>query len=293
MIKRYTRQVSTDNVPEELINHLAKISGLSPSEIQLTINEIQNQKLEIKQIINPFFDNLTQNRTKDNEKKTSELIDLGKFLYKMNIGNEVKIIECGEKPDFVIKYQGELIGVEHTGMYDDKVVAEIMTLKKILNKAQDQIKNDKKDITGLFNVIVVPSKLNERLDRDQNKLTQLICSFVIDSYYKKETEKPDFIDDLVYTPNPGFELTLGEDYWLSELTTESIATVISKKEGKLNSYKLNRNLNKYWLLIVIGGASSASSFRMSLDKLPTRLTQFDKVYIFENFKGTIIESIKS
>lgn len=211
----------------------------------------------------------------------------------MNIGNEVKIIECGEKPDFVIKYQGELIGVEHTGMYDDKVVAEIMTLKKILNKAQDQIKNDKKDITGLFNVIVVPSKLNERLDRDQNKLTQLICSFVIDSYYKKETEKPDFIDDLVYTPNPGFELTLGEDYWLSELTTESIATVISKKEGKLNSYKLNRNLNKYWLLIVIGGASSASSFRMSLDKLPTRLTQFDKVYIFENFKGTIIESIKS
>lgn len=279
MIKRYTRQVSTDNVPEELINHLAKISGLSPSEIQLTINEIQNQKLEIKQIINPFFDNLTQNRTKDNEKKTSELIDLGKFLYKMNIGNEVKIIECGEKPDFVIKYQGELIGVEHTGMYDDKVVAEIMTLKKILNKAQDQIKNDKKDITGLFNVIVVPSKLNERLDRDQNKLTQLICSFVIDSYYKKETEKPDFIDDLVYTPNPGFELTLGEDYWLSELTTESIATVISKKEGKLNSYKLNRNLNKYWLLIVIGGASSASSFRMSLDKLPTRLTQFDKVYI--------------
>lgn len=138
------------------------MTGTNPSEIQLSeemlanIQHQQNEKLEIKKIINPYYEELKSQNTKDSNKKLYELIDLGKFIYFLGQEGEIQIVECGEQPDFVIKFRNELIGIEHTGIYDDAVVAEIKTLRKIIGKCQEKLRSERSEVTGLFNVIVIP-----------------------------------------------------------------------------------------------------------------------------------------
>jgi|GEM_PF-3543955 len=297
--RRFVVKVSDDNSEEGLINILAKMTGVNPSEIQLSnevlanIQQIDSEKLELKKIINPFFDNLKSQNTKESNKKINELIDLGKFIYRLGLASNIEIIECGEQPDFIIRFQDELIGVEHTGIYDDDVVAEIKKIKKIISKCQNKLRNSRNDIKGLFNIIVVPSKLKGQLYSKESEIIQTICDFIIAEHEHKEIEKPAFIEDVIKAQHSVLELTLGEDYWLQELTIDAIAKTISKKENKIDTYKSLKNINKCWLLIVIDGASSASSFNVNLDTLPMHLTPFDRIYIFDNFKGTIIKGEKN
>jgi hypothetical protein len=287
MTKRYIRKVSTDNIPEDLVNHLSQISGLTTDEIHLEINQQQKEKLEIKKIINPFFDDLSSKGTKDSQKKVLELIDLGEFIYSLDDKNEIEIVECGERPDFKIKYLGELIGIEHTGIFNDDVVAEIKTLKKIIKKSQEKLNKEQSHIKGLFNIIVVPSEINGHLNRNLDSNVQNICDYVIARHKGDNFEKPNFIVDITYAPHPDLELTLGEDYTLTELTTELITKSIIKKEEKIDSYKHATGLSRFWLLIVIEGASSASSFNIQIENLPSHLVQFERVFIFDNFKKDI------
>ena len=299
LIKRFVGKVSDDNAKDGIIDLLSKMMGVNPSEIKLPdemLNQIdlmQDQKIEIKKIINPFYDSLKLQNTKESNKKINELIDLGKFIYYFELGNEIKIIECGERPDFIIKYKDELIGVEHTGIYDNHVVAEIKTLKKIIKKCQDKLNKEQSEITGLFNIIIIPSKIKDYLPFKENEIIQTICNYIIAKKQNQESEKPDFVSDLIQSQHPILELTLGEDYWLAELTATAIAATISKKENKIDTYKTSKNLNKCWLLIVIDGASSVSSFNIDLGAFPMHLTPFDKIYIFDNFKGLIIKGEKN
>jgi hypothetical protein len=299
MTRRFVGKVSDDNPVEGIINLLAKMTGVNPSEIQLSeemiasIQQQPNEKLEIKKIINPFYEELKSQNTKESNKKVYELIDLGKFIYYSAQENEIEIVECGEQPDFIIKFQNELIGIEHTGIYDDDVVAEIKTLKKIIGRCQEKLNNERTEITGLFNIIVIPSKLKGQLPLKETEVIQNICDYIISKQENTEIKKPDFIADVLRTQHPIIELTLGEDYWLAELTPEAIAKTISKKENKIDTYKSLKGLSKCWLLVVIDGASSASSFNIQLDSLPMHLTPFDKIYIFDNFKGAIIKGEKN
>jgi hypothetical protein len=297
MTKRFVGKVSDDNPLEGIINLIARMTGVNPSEIQLSeemianIQQQQNEKLEIKKIINPFYDELKTQNTKDSNKKVYELIDLGKFIYYSE--QDIEVVECGEQPDFIIKFQNELIGIEHTGIYDDDTVAEIKTLKKIIAKSQEKLSTEHSEITGLFNIIVIPSKLKGKLPLKEAEVIQTICDYIIAKQKNTEIQKPDFVADVIRTQHPIIELTLGEEYWLAELTPEAIAKTISKKESKIDTYKSLKGLSKCWLLIVIDGASSASSFNIQLDSLPMHLTPFDKIYIFDNFKGAIIKGEKN
>jgi hypothetical protein len=299
MTRRFVGKVSDDNPIDGIINLLAKMTGINPSEIHLSeemmanIQQQQNEKLEIKKIINPFYEEFKSQNTKDSNKKLYELIDLGKFIYYLGQESEIVIVECGEQPDFVIKFGNELIGIEHTGIYDDAVVAEIKTLRKIIGKCQEKLRSERSEFTGLFNVIVIPSQLKGQLPLKEADVVQTICDYIIAQQENIETKKPDFIADIIRTQHPITELMLGEDYWLADLTPEAIAKTILKKENKIDTYKSLKGLSKCWLLIVIDGASSASSFNIQLDNLPMHLTPFDKIYIFDNFKGVIIKGEKN
>jgi hypothetical protein len=126
----------------------------------------------------------------------------------------------------------------------------------------------------------------------ERRIIDTINDYIIATFDNIVTEKPGFISEVIHTENPRLELTLGEKYWLAELTTEAISKTISKKEAKIDTYKSLKEIKECWLLIVIDGASSDSSFEIKLKRLPTHLTQFDKVFIFDNFKGRIIEGKK-
>jgi hypothetical protein len=298
MIKRFVGKISDESSLDGLINLIAKMTGVDPSEIQLSdetlekFKSIGDEKLEILKIINPFFDQLRSLNTKDSNKKVYELIDLGKFLWYSKLETDIVILECSEQPDFLIKHQNNIIGIEHTGIYDDEVVAEIKTIKKIIKKCQEKLVVERSDIAGLYNLILIPQNFMTELKLSERRIIDTINDYIIATFDNIVTEKPGFISEVIHTENPRLELTLGEKYWLAELTTEAISKTISKKEAKIDTYKSLKEIKECWLLIVIDGASSDSSFEIKLKRLPTHLTQFDKVFIFDNFKGRIIEGKK-
>jgi hypothetical protein len=294
MIKRFVGKISDDSSVNGLINLIAKMTGLQPAEIHLpdeTLSKfklIQEEKLEILGLINPFYDQLKSLNTKESKKKIYELIDLGKFLVYSNFAKDVKIIECGEQPDFLIKYRDNVIGIEHTSIYDDEIVAEIRSIKKIIKKCQAKISNERSDVTGVYNLIVFPKKFMAELKVSERRTIEKINNYIIATRSNSVIEKPDIISDIIHTESSTLELVLGEKYWLKNLTTESISKTVFKKEVKIDTYKKLKNIKECWLLIVFGGASSDSSFNIELENLPRHLTPFDKIFIFDNFKGRII-----
>ena len=297
MKKRFVIKISEESSEEEIRNLLSEMTGLKPSDIQISEflenrSILQNQKLEIKKIINPFFDQLVSQPTKESKKKLDELIDLGKFLYFSGLANEVKLIECGERPDFIVKYKNDEVGIEHTGIFDDDVIAEINTIKKSIAKCEEQLRIRRSDIKGLFNIVVLPEKL-KALTLREAQIIESTCSYIVALNDKSQTEKPEFIFKVIRSQRSVLELTLGEDYWLANLTPEGIRKTMQKKEDKVDTYKSLRNIKSCWLLIVMGGASSSSSFDVDLNKLPKDLVAFDKVFLFDNFKGKIIEGKKN
>lgn len=299
MNKRFVGKISVDSSVEGLIDLVAKMTGMDHSEVQLPdetltrVKSLQEEKIKIAEIINPFYNQLKSINTKDSNKKAYELIDLGKFLWYSKLETDVKIIECAEQPDFLVKYQDKVIGIEHTGIYDDETVAQIRSIRKVIKKCQEKLNAERGEIVGLFNLIVVPEKFMTKVKFSEDKIIATINQYVISIFDNTVTEQPDFISEIIKADYPSLELTLGEKYWLAELTPEIISKTISKKESKIETYKSSKNIKECWLLIVSDGASSDSSFDIKLKKLPTHLTAFDKVFIFDNFKGRIIEGKKS
>ena len=299
MTKRFVGKVSGDSSVEELINLIAKLTGQDPTEIQLSDEFLANfkllheQKLKIKEIINPFYDELRLLDTKDSKKKIYELIDLGKFLVYSKLESDVKIIECGEQPDFLIKHLDKVIGVEHTTIYDDEIVATIRTIKKTIEKCQKKLATERAELTGLYNLIVSPIEFIKEFKLSEDKTIDKICNHIIAIHGNAETESPSFISETIYLNDVTLQVTLAEKYDLADLTPEAIAETISKKEKKVDTYRQLKKIKECWLLVVIEGASSDSSFKLSLKKLPTHLTRFDKIFIFDNFKGQIFEGTKT
>lgn len=299
MTKRFVGKVSGDSSVDELINLIAKLTGLDPTEIQLSdeflsnFKLLQEQKLKIKEMINPFYDEFRSLNTKDSKKKINELIDLGKFLVYSKLDSDAKIIECGEQPDFLIKHFDNVIGVEHTTIYDDEIVAAIRTIKKTIEKCQKKLATERGELTGLYNLIVSPKEFMKEFKLSENKTIDKICDHIIAIHGNADTESPGFISETIYLTDVTLQLTLAEKYDLADLTPEAISETISKKEDKVDPYKQLKNIKECWLLVVIEGASSDSSFKLSLQKLPTHLTRFDKVFIFDNFKGQITEGKKT
>ncbi|UAY52731.1 hypothetical protein [Ferruginibacter albus] len=292
MIRRFVGKISGENPEEGIRIIIAKMLNTHPSLISLSdedfaqIKEMDNQILKIKELINPFYDSLKNKNTKESNKKLLELIDLGKFLYFLN--QDIRVVECEEQPDFIIECKSESIGVELTGIYDDTVVAEIKTIRKIFKKCEQTIAKRSSTLKGLFNVIIIPDKIREKLTTKREQLINSICECILAMANNKHIPKPDFIEDILWNQHSTLELTLWENYWLADLSTDTLLQTIMKKEEKITVYKATKNINKCWLLIVIDGASSISSFNINLDSLPNHLTAFDRIFIFDSFKGVII-----
>jgi hypothetical protein len=270
---------------EERFNQLTEVDI---NKYLKDLEQANNIRSEVMQFVKPLYEKLINENTKNSNKKANELISIGRFFQSLNKLKDIKIIEEGEPPDFIIEYKDALVGIEITGIYNSEVVAEINTAKEILKKCQIKL-SEETNLKDNIQLNIFPSKL--KFSKSQEGIIVAdICDYVTAKENRVEFTAPDYIKYMFKEESENLDLVLYEDYWLTQLTAESVNKTILGKEKDIVKYKDEKKLKKCWLLIVIGGASSISSFDYSLISNFDSNTKFDNVFIYETFNGKIIYS---
>lgn len=299
--KRTVVKIPMNATLQEAQEIIAKLTGIPIPEV-LIDKDYFNQQNEVKSLrvlIDPFFSQLEGDNTAEGSKKRRELIDFGKYILKSQ--RKIAILECSERPDFIIDFEGRRIGVEHTGVFNANVVAEISMYKKIVKEAEDLVRKKNPKMTGLFNIFLSVdavttekrnseylSKAEKKLIHKQNKALPDWISTQVEAVFNKiEYETSAIFNKIVAADHKTLEIVLAEDYLLEDLSTEDIVDTITKKELKIDYYKTSQNLDACWLFVVIDGASSSSSFKILADKLPiNQFAPFEETIIFNMFDGS-------
>lgn len=216
-------------------------------------------------------------------KKQNEITEIVNFIY--DIGYDAKLASCDERPDFVIDFKGEKIGVELTGMFDDEVVAEINTFQRKLDEATAILTATVPELTGMFNFVIDPAKV---ILKNAN-LSKQLAACVEAVQAGKVIPHVDGLVNITRAPHKILQLAVSEEYILATIDIEKVKKTIQKKEDKFIAYKDNTGLKKFWLLVAIDGASAKGSFMIDIKKLPTQVgTKYDKVFIYDTMKKIII-----
>jgi hypothetical protein len=254
----------------------------------VALNEIdEERKSTILKIIGKFGDVYKNKYDRESMKKKEEINDLANYIYDRNL--DITLESVGESPDFIVKYKNEQYGIEHTGIFDSEVVAQINNIEEILKDVSILIKERDPDFKWLINITFHPNKI---FLRDREKLAESWANYILSLAKRIEMEKPLDISKIIISKHPELQIVLSEEYLLKELTDESIEKLIVGKEKKIEKYKENSETSKIWLLIVLAGASAKSNLNVNLDILPKRDTPFDKIIIYNSLKRTIIETLK-
>lgn len=129
-------------------------------------DRIQRQRREkLIEFLGPIYNDYQNREDPEGLKRKKEINDI--LHYIQFAGDDGwKIIEVRESPDFIIEVNGERIGLELTGIYDQTVVAQVSKREKVCEKAQTQLREIHPEMTGLINVTFdsdIASKLSDKV----------------------------------------------------------------------------------------------------------------------------------
>ncbi|MEJ0080844.1 MAG: hypothetical protein WDM78_07810 [Puia sp.] len=280
---------------------IAKMLGISVSELPAELLDkllketkaVQEQKIAIRHLINPFFDELMKDKKK-NRKKILELIDIGKFIY--HYAKDIVLTESVEKPDFVVEFEGERIGIEHTQLFNDNAQHTIGKITSLLEVAKGYILGENESVKGLFNIFIDTRKIvvgpKEFIDLSKIELrpfARRLANYITSLYEERSIDLPDFVLDVIRYDQDTLHLGLSERFIKEQLHTEALLHRIDEKESRINAYKENKKLKTCWLLVMYSSSISSSSFYVDPSILPNDKVLFDKIFLFDSFRGTIIE----
>ena len=253
------------------------------------MKEIQNQKsiLEnqdtLQGIIGDFVDRLNSSPSK-NRKKIRELCHVGKFL--MLLGNEYRIDQLFETPDFIINNNGNLIGLEHQNVIDQKSKEREGFFENIFSIAESELQVDSELPNFLANCY-----LNDDLTFQLADKARLIheIKLVVKHHILHSTLLPNsLIREIFSMPHSGKNIiTNFGAWWQKEMSTDVLLAAISHKESKLPMYRKNSVPNQ-WLLLVIGGLKN-SSYEWNKEISIELNTKFNKIYLLEDFNARLFE----
>ena len=239
----------------------------------------------LKKFIGKQTDELKQDRRKNNQ-KILELCHLGKFL----IYNDIKFssYQVTEKPDFILLKDNERIGIEHQIIVEPNAKRREGFIENIFCKAEEKLEKDKELPNFLVNCEIkkgVDFKQNQKRELI-DKVVEVVKEFVLNDRIIENSLIEGISKPQLSHTNKAAVPNFGA-WYQKEITKELIIDAIRKKETKINSYKENR-VKIQWLLIVIGGLNE-SSYEMNENIELDLKTNFDKVYILEDFKEDLYE----
>lgn len=244
---------------------------------------IQENYATLTKLIGPITDVLKKDEAK-NRKKIIEVCHAGKFL--MLLGENLIIESYREQPDFTLRKGNQVIGLEHQVLIDPKAREIEGIYENIFQKAEIEIKQDPSYPLFHSNCDVIIdeniSLAHKSVIIDEIKRVvkiflgthQVVPNRIISSMdIMPHTEKS-------ITPNFG-------SWWQSWVTDSLLLSAIQHKELKLPAYRHN-TVPRQWLLIVIGSLNR-SSFEVQGDIELGCSTEFEKIFLLEDFKNTLYE----
>jgi hypothetical protein len=148
---------------------------------------------------------------------------------------------------------------------------------------------DRQVVTNkLYNVLFSPSHLwSGSVQSNAANFTDYLES----RFRNENPAKPAYVQELHISPLKELQVRLSEVYATQPISTSDVDDLIQQKENKIADYQKNSGIENQWLLIIQEGASAESSFDITPDMMPKRNFAFDKIILFDTFKGIAIGTL--
>ena len=233
--------------------------------------------------INSHLNGLDKTK-KEDKQKILELCQIGKLL--ATYFNDFEITRVTEKPDFVISNGQTQFGLEHELILDTKSKSEEGFYENICEKVEGNLTNDPSIPNCLVN-LYLKENLSYKINDKNNliaQLTEIVKQFILTG----ELCENDIVGDAnkMKHSQKSVNANFGA-YWQKTITKELILEYIERKEKKLASYRQNTALPQ-WLVLIIGGIGE-SSFEINETLIMDIKTDFDKIFLYEDFGNKLYE----
>jgi hypothetical protein len=212
-----------------------------------------------------------------NKQKSRELFQLGKFIYCLKDDSiEIVDVDC-ESPDFILKANNKLVGLELIDIKDEKI-NKPKTTEDLLEKAKQKFQELYPDIK-IFASFSFKNKELTFNKKNKDRIINEICIAAYNCYIGK-FDYPDFISDIKINNYKHLDFSYLWVGYVRDLDSTIVYDKIQKKEAKIESYKLNSGIDEQWLLMVIQhGAPNSFDFE-NINELEYS-SKFDRVYLLE------------
>jgi hypothetical protein len=251
-------------------------------EIKKLIEHSKKEKEELGKIIYPLLEKFELNK-----QEILEVCQIGKFTYK--IDSDIRIVDKPQppNPDFIIKLNDNLIGLEHTQILTGDA-QRYFRVKTLLDYAEQKFKQKYPNINVHATISVQNDEWNYS-QKDKPKLAEQIADSVQWTRLEKDFKLPDKITNIKTTRHSQVSFSYKEKNWQAEyLTRERLKSEIEKKESKILGYKTSeKQLTELWLVLLIGSLSSVS-YELNESENYEMESEFDRVYLMADFDAKIL-----
>ncbi len=238
---------------------------------------------QVKNLINPFLPSLNTDSSRNHD-KILELCHVGKFLTYLE--DDFRIEKVSERPDFLIKSNNQLIGLEHHRILDQKSREREGYFENLIRLTEKQIQKDNDTPNFLANCYIKDSA-EIRLDK-KSELVSILKSVVKEYVLNNCFIENPIIESISKMPHSKINLVSNLGAWVQKtLTKDILENAIKKKEAKIEQYREN-SVKTQWLLIVIGSLKE-SSYELTENFEFEYNSKFDRLFLMEDFNGTLFE----
>ncbi|WP_428331609.1 hypothetical protein [Mucilaginibacter sp.] len=282
LVQRTTVKISNPGSPEELKARIAAATGYDHLSVEAIAGQMifeRDNWLAVSALIQPYRDFLdAQGRaTKD---KYEELTDIGRYLIDSDSGLELVVPDAPLLyPDFLLRDAKGLLGIEHTRLIDPAAKQALNYLREFVSAAHELLLREQPQLYGSVNVFIDDSQpvIAERFFRngkfspvERETITREIAAYVVSVINGQPAEKPAYIAEVSYLPNPEprLDVNLGETYISKGEFETLLQKRIDAKEARYATYIEASPIDRCGLLLVVDGVSSYSGFDLKTVVFP-------------------------
>jgi len=252
------------------------------TEIEL---HIASSTFDIGSKINHLLVGLDNTKNNDG-KKILELCQFGKLLSTYFV--EYDIIDGNrEEPDFIIENENEKVGIELMRIFDIETKIQEGYFETICNTAQKILEVDSNFPNFLICVYIHPNL--KKCQSLKKKYVDILVDVVKDLVLNNKFTKNELVSHATINKHSQKSIypNLGA-YFQKTITEHQIIESIKSKEKKLPTY-IENSVSKQWLVLVIGNVGASSLEVSEMFEMNTIETNFDRVFLYEDFGNKLFE----
>jgi|ERR1017187_919179 hypothetical protein len=276
---------------------IAQVTGESLNNVPLfefskILQKITESALKLNEITAGLKAKLLSEGAKQD--KMEELVDVGRFLIATKGAMKLIVPDVLPKlPDFLLSVDNYKIGLEHTRLVSNELIATFKTVKHCLKEAEAMLAPELAHLSKTVNIFIdYDRNINgdsnftiRRFTKEQKtEISKLIADFVRSELSNGKIERPHFINKIKITPNKDsrVDIELAESYFTKSDISDQLLTAIANKEKKANNYRNAEKVDSICLLIVVDDINSFCGFSLEQTELPAiRQSNFDVILLFE------------